>query len=100
MTYTKKKKKFHTETPEERAWIDSKLNAYKKWNKAYKGEVIYKREGCSQMFVRRSKYNSREELEADAKAIVDEMSALDAKHRWSLVSAKLVGQSADDEEKD
>lgn len=34
MAYNKQKK-FHYETPAERAWIEEKLNVYKKWNKAF-----------------------------------------------------------------
>lgn len=45
-------------------------------------------------------YNSKEELLADAKKVVEEMNALDGQHTWKLISAKLVGQALDDEGKD
>ena len=99
MTY-QKEKKFHIETPEERAWIEEKLNVYKKWNKPYKGEIVYKREGSSQEVVRTAKYCTYDELNADAKSIVETMTKLDNEKKWILVSAKIVGQSIDDEEKD
>ena len=99
MTY-QKKKKFHVETPEERAWIEEKLNVYKKWNKPYKGEIVYKREGSNQEVVRTARYFTYDELNADAKSIVETMTKLDNGKKWILVSAKIVGQSIDDEEKD
>ena len=99
MTY-QKKKKFHVETPEERAWIEEKLNVYKKWNKPYKGEIVYKREGSNQEVVRTARYSTYDELNADAKSIVETMTKLDNGNKWILVSAKIVGQSIDDEKKD
>ena len=99
MTY-QKKKKFHAETLEERAWIEEKLNVYKKWNKPYKGEIVCKREGSSQEVVRTAKYFTYNELNADAASIVETMTKLDNGKKWILVSAKIVGQSIDDEEKD
>ena len=99
-TSYKKKKKFHVETPEERAWIEEKLNVYKKWNKPYKGEIVYKREGSSQKVVRTAKYSTYNELNADAKSIIEAMTKLDNGKKWILVSAKIVGQSIGDEEKD
>ena len=95
-----KKKKFHIETPEERAWIEDKLNVYKKWNKPYKGEIVYKREGSSQEVVSTAKYSTYDELNADAANIIDELTKLNNGKKWILVSAKIVGQSIDDEEKD
>ena len=95
-----KKKKFHAETLEERAWIEEKLNVYKKWNKPYKGEIVYKREGSNQEVVKTARYSTYDELNADAKSIVETMTKLDNGKKWILVSAKIVGQSIDDEEKD
>ena len=95
-----KKKKFHVETPEERAWIEEKLNVYKKWNKPYKGAIVYKREGSSQEVVRTAKYSTYDELNADAASSVEAMTKLDNGKKWILVSAKIVGQSIDDEKKD
>ena len=95
-----KKKKFHVETPEERAWIEKKLNVYKKWNKPYKGQIVYKREGSNQEVVSTAMYSTYDELNADAKSIIEAMTKLDNGKKWILVSAKIVGQSIDDEEKD
>ena len=95
-----KKKKFHVETPEERAWIEEKLNVYKKWNKPYKGEIVYKREGSNQEVVSTAMYSTYDELNANAKSIIEAMTKLDNGKKWILVSAKIVGQSIDDEEKD
>ena len=95
-----KKKKFHIETPEERAWIEEKLNVYKKWNKPYKGQIAYKREGSNQEVVSTAMYSTYDELNADAKSIIEAMTKLDNGKKWILVSAKIVGQSIDDEEKD
>ena len=99
MTY-QKKKKFHVETPEERAWIEEKLNVYKKWNMPYKGEIVYKREGSNQEVVSTAMYSTYDELNADAKSIIEAMTKLDNGKKWILVSAKIVGQSIDDKEKD
>ena len=96
--YTKKKK--HIETPAERAWIEEKLNVYKKWNKPYKGEIVYKREGSSQEVVKTARYSTYDELNDDAASIVETMTKLDNGKKWILVSAKIVGQSIDDDEKD
>lgn len=98
MAYTKTKKKFHIETPAERAWIEEKLNVYKKWNKAYKGEIIYKNNKSPQLFVWRAKYNTYDELNADAQSIIERMTKLDSSRTWIIVSAKIIGQSVDDEE--
>ena len=95
-----KKKKFHVETPEERVWIEEKLNVYKKWNKHYKGEIVYKREGSSQEVVSTAKYFTYDELKADAASIIEALTKLNNGKKWILVSAKIVGQSIDDEEKD
>lgn len=96
MAYAKKKKKFHIETPQERVWIEEKLNAYKKWNKPYKGEIVYKREGSSQEYIRRSTYTTYDELNADAKKLIEDMEAIDDR-KWILVSTKIIGQSIDDD---
>ena len=93
-----KKKKFQVETTEERAWIEEKLNVYKKWNKPYKGEIVYKREGSNQGVVSTAMYSTYDELNADAKSIIEAMTKLDNGKKWILVSAKIVGQSIDDEE--
>ncbi len=37
MAWAQKKHKVHIETPAERAWVEEKLNASKKWHKPYKG---------------------------------------------------------------
>lgn len=100
MAYTKKQKKFHYETPAERAWIEEKLNVYKKWNKAYKGEIVYKNDRSPQEFVWRAKYNTYDELNADAQSIIERMTKLDSTTKWSIVSAKIIGQSIDDEQTD
>ena len=45
-------------------------------------------------------YSTYDELNADAKSIIEAMTKLDNGKKWILVSAKIVGQSIDDEEKD
>ena len=61
---------------------------------------MYKREGSNQEVVRTARYSTYDELNADAKSIVETMTKLDNGKKWILVSAKIVGQSIDDEEKD
>ena len=61
---------------------------------------MYKREGSSQEVVRTAKYSTYDELNADAASIVEAMTKLDNGKKWILVSAKIVGQSIDDEDKD
>ena len=96
MAYSKKKKKYHIETPAERAWIEEKLNAYKKWYKPYKGEIVYTYAGATQLFARYAKYNTNDELNADAQILVDEMNALDKSKKWKIVSTKIIGQTIDE----
>ena len=45
-------------------------------------------------------YSTYDELNADAKSIVETMTKLDNGKKWILVSVKMIGQSIDDEEKD
>ena len=45
-------------------------------------------------------YSTYDELNANAKSIIEAMTKLDNGKKWILVSAKIVGQSIDDEEKD
>ena len=61
---------------------------------------MYKREGSNQEVVRTARYSTYDELNADAKSIVETMTKLDNGNKWILVSAKIVGQSIDDEDKD
>ena len=61
---------------------------------------MYKREGSSQEVVRTAKYSTYDELNADAASSVEAMTKLDNGKKWILVSAKIVGQSIDDEDKD
>ena len=61
---------------------------------------MYKREGSNQEVVSTAKYSTYDELNADAKSIIEAMTKLDNGKKWILVSAKIVGQSIDDEEKD
>ena len=60
----------------------------------------YKREGSNQEVVSTAMYSTYDELNADAKSIIEAMTKLDNGKKWILVSAKIVGQSIDDEEKD
>ena len=59
-----------------------------------------KREGSSQEVVSTAKYSTYDELNADAASIIDALTKLGNGKKWILVSAKIVGQSIDDEEKD
>ena len=95
MAYQKKKK--YIQTPEDKAFVQEKLNAYKKWHKPYKGEIVLKLEGCEQDFVFKCAYATNDELEADAHAKVDSLNAISNGKKWTIASAKLVGQSIDDE---
>ena len=100
MATWKQKKRPKPPTREQLLEIEQRLNVCKKWKKAFKGEVIFKREGSAQECVLKKGYDTKEELLEDANKVVEEMNALDAHHQWKLVSAKLVGQALDNEGKD
>lgn len=95
MAYSKKKKKTIW-TKQDQDWVDKMLNASKKWHRPYKGEIVFIREDCPQEFMIKAKYNTKEELEKDAAETVAYMNSIDKEKTWTLISAKLVGQTVDD----
>ena len=100
MAYKDTKKKKYALTFEDKAYLQEKLNAHKKWDKPYKGEIVLAFDGCPQEFVFKARYSTNEELASDAKARAESLSALDKSKKWKVVSAKLIGQAIDDEEKE
>ena len=93
MAFQKKKKKPRPLTKAEQAWIDEKLNVYKKWYKPLKGQFIYKRDGCTQEVVFNARYNTEEELKLDAESTVARMNALDKNHSWILLRYEIIGKA-------
>lgn len=92
-----KKKKPRPLTKEEQAFVEEKLNAYKKFFKPLKGEFIYKRDGSSQEVVATARYYTEEDIKKDAEATVARMNELDKGKHWSLVSWRTVSKSTIEE---
>ena len=92
-----KKKKPRPLTKAEQAWIEEKLNASKKWHKPLKGRFVYKRDGSTQEVVCTARYNTEEELKADAESAVARMNELDKNHHWTLLSCEIVGRDKPEE---
>lgn len=96
-----KKKKQRPLTLAEQAWIDEKLNAYKKVYKQFKGEIVFKVENLSQDVLFTSRYNTEKELIEDAKGIVAKLNEMsNGKLNWVLVSAKLIDNKNKDIKED
>lgn len=92
-----KKKKPPILSKEEQAYVQEKLNAYKKFFKPLKGEFIYKRDGCSQEVVAIARYYTEEDIKKDAEDTVERMNELDKEKHWSLVSWRVVSKSTIEE---
>ena len=92
-----KKKKPRPLTKAEQAWIEEKLNASKKWHKPLKGKFVYKRDGSTQEVVCTARYNTEEELRADAESAVARMNELDKGKHWTLLSCEIVGRDKPEE---
>ena len=93
-----KKKKPRPLTKAEQAWVDEKLNVYKKWYKPLKGQFVYKRDGCTQEVVFNARYNTEEELKLDAESTVAKMNELDKGNHWTLLRCEIVGRDKLEEE--
>lgn len=96
-----KRKKPPVLSKEEQAYVQEKLNAYKKFYKPLKGEFIYKRDGSSQEVVSIARYYTEDDIKKDAEDTIARMNELDKGKHWSLLSWRVVSKSAsDDEEKE
>lgn len=96
MTFQKKKKP-PVLSKEEQAYVQEKLNAYKKFFKSLKGEFIYKQDGCSQEVVATARYYTEEDIRKDAEDTIANMNKLDKEKHWSLVSWRVVSKSTIEE---
>lgn len=97
MAFQKKKKPKKIWTKQEQDWINEKLNASKRWHKPLKGKFVYKRDGSTQEVVCTARYNTEEELKADAESAVARMNELDKNHHWTLLSCEIVGRDKPEE---
>ena len=96
-----KKKKPPVLSKEEQAYVQEKLNAYKKFFKPLKGEFIYKRDDCPQEVVATARYYTEEDIKKDAEDTVARMNGLDKGKHWSLLGWRVISKStSDDEEKE
>lgn len=98
MAFQKKSKKAPVLSKEEQAYVQEKLNAYKKFFKPLKGEFIYKRDDCNQEVVATARYYTEEEIKKDAEDTVARMNTLDPEKHWSLISWRVVSKDSQDEE--
>lgn len=92
-----KKKKPPVLSKEEQAYVQEKLNAYKKFYKPLKGEFIYKRVGSSQEVVATARYYTEEDIKKDAEDTVAKMNKLDKEKHWTLLSWRVVSKSTMEE---
>lgn len=92
-----KKKKPPILSKEEQAYVQEKLNAYKKFYKPLKGEFIYKRDGSSQEVVSIARYYTEDDIKKDAEDTVARMNELDKGKHWSLLSWRIVSKSTVEE---
>ena len=92
-----KRKKPPVLSKEEQAYVQEKLNDYKKFFKPFKGEFIYKRDDCSQEVVATARYYTEENIKKDAEDMVERMNKLDKDKHWSLVSWRVVSKSTIEE---
>ena len=95
-----RKKKPPVLSKEEQAYVQEKLNVYKKFFKPLKGEFIYKRDGSSQEVVATARYHTEEDLKKDAEDTVTRMNQLDKENHWSLLSWRVVSKSSSDDDLD
>lgn len=77
---------------EEQAFVKNSIEFAKKWNKPYKGEIVYKNSKTPQEFVLHARYNNEEELADDAKSLIANMNKISPEKKWSIVSAKLLNK--------
>ena len=95
----KAKKKTKQLSLEEQAFVKSLIESTKRFNKPYKGEIVYKNSKSSQEFVWKARYNNESELEADAKELIARMNKVSPEKKWSAVSMQLLNKNeAIDEE--
>jgi len=87
----KKKKKPPVLSKEDQEEIRERLNASKRFFKPLRGEIIYKRDGSSQDVVATARYYTEEDIEADAKRIVDSLNSINNGKHWSVISWRVLG---------
>lgn len=92
-----KRKKPPVLSKEEQAYVQERLNAYKKFFKPLKGEFIYKRDDCPQEVVATARYYTEDDIKKDAEETVARMNELDKGKHWSLLSWRVVSKSAIEE---
>ena len=92
-----KRKKPPVLSKEEQAYVQEKLNAYKKFFKPLKGEFIYKRDDCPQEVVATARYYTEDDIKKDAEETVARMNKLDKGKHWSLLSWRVVSKSTIEE---
>lgn len=97
MAFKSKRKKPPVLSKEEQAYVQEKLNAYKKFFKPLKGEFIYKVEGSKQEVVATARYCTEDDIRKDAEETVARMNELSSKKdvgkHWILVSWRVVSKS-------
>ena len=95
----KAKKKTKSLSLEEQAFVKSLIESTKKFNKPYKGEIVYKNDKTPQEFILHARYNNEEELAADAAGLIARMNKVSPEKNWHLVSKQLFNKNeAIDEE--
>lgn len=97
MAFYQKKKKPRPLTKEEQAYVDEKLNAYKKFFKPLKGEIVYKRDDCSQEVVFTARYDTEDDIKHAGEEAVARMNELDSGKHWSLMSWRVLSKSTLDD---
>ena len=95
MAYQKKTKRNLTFL--EKAWIEEKLNAHKKWVKPLKGQFVFKREGYDQECVIKASYSTEKDIIEDARRTVEHMNKLDQTAKWVLVSTSVLDKGNSNE---
>lgn len=97
MAFKAKRKKPPVLSKEDRAYVQEKLNVYKKFFKPLKGEFIYKVEGSKQEVVATARYYTEADIKKDAEETVARMNGLSRKkddgRHWILVSWRVIGKS-------
>ena len=94
----KPKKKQIVLSKEEQDYVKMKLEESKKLFKPLKGEIVIKRDDCSQPWSLTARYFTEDDLEKDAKDIVARLDRLDESHHWKVISTKIIRRIVVDEE--
>ena len=94
-------KKKHQLSIEDQESVKKLLEATKRFIKPIRGEIVYKAEGSKQEVVQTSRYFNEEDVQKDAEETIARMNAFSkGKKTWKLISAKVVGRDAVEEDKD